>query len=117
MMIVCVIRSLDGILDKLHSDRLVEGISLDTLPVLTDLNKSTHSGRKENNKYLPGSHSSKLNDGSRSTRPELVTSSIRFSATGVFFLHMKCVLGLSNMMYCRSRVGSCDNSRSPNLCT
>jgi periodic tryptophan protein 2 len=60
-------RSLEGILDELRSDRLVDGIALDNLPSVD----AEHSHRKKT-----------ADDGSRNTRPELLTSCIRFSPTG-----------------------------------
>ena len=69
-------RSLEGIVDKLRSDRLVDGVSLDN--ILDDEDGEDESG-------LPGSGSGTLghkNDGSRNIRPEILTSCVRFSNTG-----------------------------------
>ena len=69
-------RSLEGIVDELRSDRLVDGVSLDALAVAdSDDEFNAHSA-------TPGGGKSKLNDGSRTTRPEVVTSALRFSPTG-----------------------------------
>lgn len=57
-------------MDELRSDRLVDGVSLDNLP----------DGKGY--KALPGQKHSSLTDGSRTTRPEIVTSALRFSPTG-----------------------------------
>eukprot|EP01034_Spumella_vulgaris_P031898 gene31898-39410_t len=69
-------RSLEGIVDELRSDRLVDGIAVDSINV--------NDSDDEYNAYnaTPGGGKSALNDGSRTTRPEVVTSALRFSPTG-----------------------------------
>ncbi|KAJ1390744.1 hypothetical protein B484DRAFT_288410, partial [Ochromonadaceae sp. CCMP2298] len=64
-------RSLEGVLDELRSDRLVDGISLDR----------DEDGEKTF-KSLPGGQNSGLNDGSRTVRPEIIASAVGFSPTG-----------------------------------
>ena len=73
---VCLFRSLEGILDDLRSDRQVDGVLLDNMAQDSDDEDSDR-------KLLPGSNgSSRLNDGSRTVRPEIVTSALKFSPTG-----------------------------------
>ena len=69
-------RSLEGIVDELRSDRLVDGVALDSIHV--------DDSDDEFNAYntTPGGGKSALNDGSRTTRPEVLTSALRFSPTG-----------------------------------
>lgn len=73
-------RSLEGILDELRSDRLVDGIAIDNLDAARDDNGI--GGKPPSVKIAPGSNSSKLNDGSRTSRPEVITSALKFSPTG-----------------------------------
>ena len=63
-------------MDELRSDRIVDGISLDNLGDDSD-NDDTKP-----NANIPGANSSKLNDGSRKTRPEIFTFDLKFSPTG-----------------------------------
>eukprot|EP01035_Chromulina_nebulosa_P018512 gene18512-24229_t len=70
-------RSLEGILDELPSNRLVDGVVVDNIStnpnkILSKLNKNT--GNTNIN--------SKLTDGSRITKPELISSSIKYSPNG-----------------------------------
>jgi periodic tryptophan protein 2 len=65
-------RSLEGIVDEIRSDRLVDGVALDNLKDL-GAGGGTH---------LPGQKHSSLSDGSRTTRPEVITSALQFSPTG-----------------------------------
>ena len=69
-------RSLEGIVDELHSGRLVDGVALDNLKAGDSDDDLT--GTKD----LPGQKHSSLKDGSRTTRPEIVTSALQFSPTG-----------------------------------
>ena len=69
---------MEGIVDKLRSDRLVDGVSLDNIQDDEDMDINDEQG-------LPGSGSGTLghkNDGSRNIRPEILTSCVRFSNTG-----------------------------------
>jgi periodic tryptophan protein 2 len=59
--------------DELRSDRLVDGVALDNL-------RAGEDGGAAN--ALPGQKHSSLTDGSRTTRPEIITSALRFSPTG-----------------------------------
>ena len=75
LLIIC--RSLEGVLDDLRSDQLVDGVAIQNLPV--------GDSDDEHNSYntLPGANGRKTGgDGSRSTRQTVLTSSIRFSPTG-----------------------------------
>lgn len=72
--------SLEGIMDKLRSDRIVDGVQLDNLPFNegdSDNERKRHAG-----KVMPGGGKSSLNDGSRTVKPELLTSALMFSPTG-----------------------------------
>lgn len=69
-------RSLEGIVDQLRSDRIVDGVSLD------NINDSGDEEDGSGANTLPGASGHSKNDGSRITKPEMVTSCIRFSATG-----------------------------------
>ena len=71
-------RSLEGIVDKLRSDRLVDGVSLDNI----DDSDDDDSGGKHQVNMLPGGGSGQKNDGSRLTKPEILTTCIKFSSTG-----------------------------------
>lgn len=71
-------RSLEGILDELRSDRLVDGISLDNLAVGDSDDEHLATS------VLPGvtKGTSAANDGSRTTRADIMSSCVRFSPTG-----------------------------------
>jgi len=70
---------LEGILDELRSDRLVDGIALDDTPS----SLITPSSTTANDGVIPGAKHSLLKaGGARTTRPEVVTSGIKFSPTG-----------------------------------
>ena len=75
LLIAC--RSLEGVLDDLRSDQLVDGVAIQNLPVGdSDDEYNAHN-------TLPGANGRKTGgDGSRSTRQTVLTSSIRFSPTG-----------------------------------
>ena len=67
-------RSLDGILDELRSDRLVDGVVVDNL---------LDSEDDDNDNVLPGTQTRRrADDGSRTTKPTVLTSAIKFSPTG-----------------------------------
>lgn len=78
--------SLEGILDKLRSDRLVDGIQIDNLPNSTNPDEDHTDpnyrrkliGKKETSSGIISS----LSDGNRTVRPEILTSSLKFSPTG-----------------------------------
>lgn len=67
---------------QLRSDQLVDGIALDTLQTGNDSDEELQRG----NDALPGAEkggrTAGKDDGSRSTKPALVTSSLRFSSSG-----------------------------------
>lgn len=69
---------MEGIVDELRSDGLVDGVAVDNI--------RGDDSDDEQNEYsnLPGGsgRNSKMTDGSRTTRPEVITSAIRFSPTG-----------------------------------
>eukprot|EP01036_Dinobryon_divergens_P026386 gene26386-35026_t len=69
-------RSLEGIVDELRSDRLVDGVALDEI-VIGDADQARRNA-------LPGTNGmfGRASDGSRVTRPEVVTSALKFSPTG-----------------------------------
>lgn len=80
-------RSLEGVSDKLRSDRVVDGVLLDNLQAGHDeddlqLQRFDNEVQRVGGKALPGAQHSKLNDGSRTTKAELMTSAIQFSPTG-----------------------------------
>jgi periodic tryptophan protein 2 len=68
---------LEGILDKLRSDRLVDGISLENLPSDSDIQMSNGKNLK-----LPGHTNSRLENGDRNVRPSVMCLSLQFSPTG-----------------------------------
>jgi periodic tryptophan protein 2 len=71
-------RSLEGVLDELRSDKLVDGVAVDGVAVGdSDDEFNAHSA-------LPGASrgGGAADLGARSTRPELVTTAIKFSPTG-----------------------------------
>ena len=69
---------MEGIIDELRSDGMVDCVAIDNL--------RGEDSDDEHNEYsnLPGGsgRNSKLTDGSRTTRPEVITAAIRFSPTG-----------------------------------
>ena len=67
-------RSLEGIVDELRSDLLVDGVNIDTIPVSSDGDPRFRSS-------LPGAIRG-TTDGSRITKPEIMSSCIRFSPSG-----------------------------------
>ena len=71
-------RSLEGVLDELRSDRLVDGVNLDNL--------NDYDSDDENiaTSVTPGASGGKgkANDGSRTTRPDILTTAVKFSSTG-----------------------------------
>jgi periodic tryptophan protein 2 len=76
-------RSLEGVLDQLRSDRIVDGVSLDNLDVPSDHELDEGTAHKKRLKTLPGSsQKSSMVGVSRTTRPELIASAVRFSPTG-----------------------------------
>lgn len=75
--IICFCRSLEGILDKLRSDRLVDGISLENLPSDSDIQMNNGKNLK-----LPGHTNSRLENGDRNVRPSVMCLSLQFSPTG-----------------------------------
>lgn len=78
---MCVYRrSLEGILEELRSDRLVDGIVTDNLPSSSGGEGS--SGLQLQKNRLPGAGRSSMNDGSRTVRPEVVTAELQFSPSG-----------------------------------
>jgi periodic tryptophan protein 2 len=70
-------RSLDGLLDELRSDRMIDGVVLDTLPdVESDDDGAGYS-------VLPGAQARRRgDDGTRSTKPTIHCSAVKFSPTG-----------------------------------
>jgi periodic tryptophan protein 2 len=80
-------RSLEGVLDQLRSDRMVDGISLDNLGHGSDDDFSDNEYKAVS--LLPGadgrrggSGGSGGADGSRTTRPMVLTAALKFSPTG-----------------------------------
>eukprot|EP01038_Epipyxis_sp_PR26KG_P014178 gene14178-19024_t len=71
-------RSLEGILDELHSGRIVDGVEVENL----NIENSDDDSPNQTNSNHPGAGKSNLNDGSRTTRPEVATSALCFSPTG-----------------------------------
>ena len=69
-------RSLEGIQDELRSDRLVDGIALDNLAPDDD-SDDEHIAKS----VLPGAKTDGA-DGSRTTRPQMLTAALRFSSSG-----------------------------------
>ena len=67
---------MEGVLDKLHSGRLVDGVALDALDAGSD------SDDKETRSALPGVAPGGATDGSRTTKPDIRTNALRFSASG-----------------------------------
>lgn len=72
--------SLEGIVDKLRSDRIVDGVQMDNLPF--NEGDSENERRRLVGKGVPGGGKSSLNDGSRTVKPELLTAALMFSPTG-----------------------------------
>eukprot|EP01041_Mallomonas_annulata_P006791 gene6791-13750_t len=72
-------KSLEGILDELRSDRLVDGVAVDSLR-----NLDADSDNEEHNPHsnVPGAGKGSSKDGSRTTRPDISSTAVRFSATG-----------------------------------
>eukprot|EP00596_Hydrurales_sp_CCMP1899_P003442 CAMPEP_0119050586 /NCGR_PEP_ID=MMETSP1177-20130426/70734_1 /TAXON_ID=2985 /ORGANISM="Ochromonas sp, Strain CCMP1899" /LENGTH=830 /DNA_ID=CAMNT_0007029157 /DNA_START=526 /DNA_END=3015 /DNA_ORIENTATION=+ len=68
-------RSLEGIVDDLRSDQLVDGIATQQLSI------GDSDDEFDAHNTLPGG-GKKSTDGSRSTRPTVLTTSLRFSPTG-----------------------------------
>lgn len=68
---------MEGILDKLRSDRLVDGISLDNIPSDNDIQINNGKNHK-----LPGNASSRLENGDRNIRPSVMCLALQFSPTG-----------------------------------
>lgn len=70
-------RSLDGLLDEIRSDRMIDGVVLDTLPdVESDDDGAGYS-------VLPGAQARRRrDDGTRSTKPTIYCSAVKFSPTG-----------------------------------
>jgi periodic tryptophan protein 2 len=69
-------RSLEGVLDELRSDRIVDGLALDNIAI--DDSDDEHGAKST----LPGTTMAKKTDGSRLTRPDIITSALKFSPTG-----------------------------------
>ena len=67
-------RSLEGVVDELRSDMLVDGVNIDNIAVDSDDDRRLQS-------KLPGSVKG-TSDGSRITKPEIMSSCIRFSPSG-----------------------------------
>jgi len=71
-------RSLEGVLDKLRSDRMVDGVNLDTV---NDSDDEGDAGGKYPNSMTPGNTGNRQ-DGSRLTKPEITCGCVCFSNTG-----------------------------------
>lgn len=92
MIIIFVIlnnyRSLEGVLDELRSDQLVDGVSINNVAGKGKLNLGLasidHSDDEHNaTSALPGTNGGRgKNDGSRNTRADIHTSAVSFSSTG-----------------------------------
>lgn len=76
---MAVLRSLEGAVDILRSDRLVDGISLDNLPTLA---MSSSYSSKNTSELMKSQATSRLNEVSRTVRPEIRTQALGFSPTG-----------------------------------
>eukprot|EP01033_Poteriospumella_lacustris_P018105 gene18105-12992_t len=79
-------RSLEGVVDHLRSDRVVDGVLLDNLEAPAEAD-NLQLGKFDNQytrfgQSLPGGGKSKLGDGSRTIHPELMTAALQFSPTG-----------------------------------
>jgi periodic tryptophan protein 2 len=72
--------SLEGIVDKLRSDRIVDGVQMDNLPF--NEGDSENERKRLMGKGMPGGGKSSLTDGSRTVKPELLTAALMFSPTG-----------------------------------
>lgn len=68
-------KSLDGMQEMLRSDRLVDGVNLDSLAA-----GDSDGEQRTAAALLPGA--GKTSTGERTTRPEILTSCVRFSPTG-----------------------------------
>ena len=68
-------RSLEGVVDELRSDRLADGVSLDALGVADSDDEHLAAST------APGATNG-ASEGSRITRPDIVTTAIRFSPSG-----------------------------------
>ena len=79
-------RSLEGVLDELRSDRIVDGISKDTVQYEGTSDPEEEGLVTESD--LPGAgrgrggNSAAKSDGSRITRQDIRTTAIRFSGSG-----------------------------------
>ena len=80
-------RSLEGILDELRSDKLVDGISLDNLG--GDASGDDSDNEHKAASMLPGTDGRRggaggggAGDGTRTTRPQILTAAVKFSPTG-----------------------------------
>ena len=72
-------RSLDGIQDELRSDALVDGVVVANIVGADD--DSDNENTRDN--ILPGAQSRRrADDGSRTTKPTVLTTSVKFSPTG-----------------------------------
>lgn len=82
-----ILRSLDGMSEQLRSDRLVDGVALDSLPAgsMSDsddelMEASALPGSSQRGRGQAGGGGA--GDGSRTTRPQILTAAVRFSPTG-----------------------------------
>lgn len=75
-------RSLDGMSKQLRSDQLVDGVALETL----QSGNESDEEQQQDADALPGAEkggrTAGKDDGSRSTKPALITSSLKFSYSG-----------------------------------
>ena len=80
------LRSLEGILDELRSDQLVDGVAVNALRVADSDDEfdpySALPGAAGRGGNTGGGAGRGAGDGSRTTRPQVLTSAIRFSPTG-----------------------------------
>jgi periodic tryptophan protein 2 len=77
------IRSMEGVIDELRSDQLVDGVSLGNLIASGyDSDNEKFHGAADGITDLPGAGKGSTKDGSRNTLPEILTAAVGFSATG-----------------------------------
>ena len=87
IVIIVNFRSLEGVIDELRSDLLVDGVAITNVARRGKLNAGLasidHSDDEHNAaSTLPGAGKAAQDSGSRITRPDIHTSVVAFSSTG-----------------------------------